>query len=296
MAYSRYRRRSTRYRRRRPTRRVSRVVRRRPRTTRTRRPMTRRRILDVTSTKKQDNMQVYTNMGSTRNQGSTTYTATAAILPGGFAEEYCMPFLASARSIHTGTTDVVNRNTSRVYARGLKENVEINIASGRPWQWRRLAFYSKGLMANFGATTSFFTYVETSNGYARVVNEISGQTKLDFYSFLFDGVRTVDWNDPMIAKTDSNRVSVCYDKTMTISPQTTAGSIRSMKRWHPVNKSLVYEDDENGVNMIPSSYSTTGRQGVGDLTIVDLFRPAAGSATSDQLTFAPQATWYWHEK
>lgn len=258
--------------------------------------MTTRRILNVSSTKKKDNMLVYTNVVAPRNQANTTYTTAPAVLQGSYGEEYCFPWVASAREIHTSTTDEVNRNVSTCYARGLKESVELMITSGRPWQWRRICFYSKALMVDFAASSTYYNYLETSNGYARVVNEISGNNKTGFYSFLFDGVRNVDWNDPMIAKTDSNRVSVCYDKTVTLSPQTTSGSIRRYRRWHGVNKNIVYEDDENGVNMIPSAWSTPGRKGVGDFTVVDLFRPATGSQLSDTLTFAPQATWYWHEK
>lgn len=278
------------------SRRTTRVTRSRYRRTRPVRRMTTRRILNVSSTKKKDNMLVYTNVVAPRNQANTTYSNAAAVLTGSYAEEYCFPWVASAREIHTSTTDEVNRNTSSVYARGLKETIELVITSGRPWQWRRFAFYSKGLMPQFGNAAPFYSYLETSNGYSRIVNEINGQNKNNFYSFVFDGVRTVDWSDPMIAKTDSNRVSVCYDKTITLSPQTTSGAIQRFRRWHGVNKNIVYEDDENGVNMIPSAWSTAGRKGVGDLCIVDLFRPATGSAASDQLTFAPQATWYWHEK
>lgn len=298
MAYG-YRSRYSRRRRtsRRTGRRRHRIVRRTTkRVSRPRRMMSRRRILNISSTKKKDNMLIYTNVIAARNPTNTTYTTNAAVLVGGSSEEYAFPWCPSAREIHTGTTDEVNRNTSHVYARGLKESLEINPTSNRPWQWRRIGFYSKGLMPAFQGSTSQFLYQETSNGYARIVNEITGTPKSQLYSFIFDGVRNIDWIDPMIAKLDNNRVTICYDKTVTITPPTTAGAFRKFNRWHGVNKNIVYEDDENGTNMIPAAWSNSGRQGVGDLTIIDFFRPATGSTSSDLLTFTPQATWYWHEK
>jgi len=100
----------------------------------------------------------------------------------------------------------------------------------------------------------------------------------------------------MIAKTDQSRVSVKYDVTRTIASGNDRGIVRKYKLYHPMNKNLVYNDDEVGGRTTSSNYSVDSKLGMGDFWVVDLIRSRYGAASSDVMIFSPQATLYWHER
>lgn len=271
------------------------------RTTTRPRTMGRKKILNITSEKKKDDMLVFTNVVSPRNQGNTTYLTTPAILIGGSSEEYAFLWCATARDNASDNAGgrgskfyEATRTSSLCYMRGLKEKIEIITTTGLPWQWRRICFTVKNNIPTAG--TGFGDHFNTSQGYVRVVNEMFGTVKSNVYGYLFDGTYNNDWRDPLIAKTDRSRATVKYDKTVTIASGNQSGMIRSYSRWHGMNANLRYDDDEVGGNMTTSSYSTSSKEGMGDYFVLDLFRPLTGSSGTDTLTFAPQSTLYWHEK
>ncbi|QCX35066.1 capsid protein [Blackfly genomovirus 5] len=269
--------------------------------------MTTKRILDMTSTKKRDTMLGWTNSTSSNQSGSTTYTSNAAVINGGLTDTQaaCFVWCATARDNTQSTAGTTGntftqatRTSSTPYMVGLKESIEVQCNTGMPWQWRRICFTYKGtLLTN---STSFATAIETSNGWVRVLNQLGGDPGHDpqysFFVKLFKGQNTQDWVDPMIAKTDSSRVTVKYDKTITLASGNEDGFIRKYNRYHAMNKTLVYDDDELGGGVNVTNYSTDGKAGMGDYYVVDLIRARQGSATTDQITFRPEATLYWHEK
>lgn len=269
--------------------------------------MSKKRILNMTSTKKRDTMLGWTNSTGSNQTGGTTYSSNAAVINGGLSDTNvaCFVWCATARDNTqnsggtVGTTfNNASRTSSTPYMVGLKESIEIQCNTGMPWQWRRICFTYKGPL--FTGSTSFNIALETSNGWMRVLNQLAGNPGGDpqysFFVKLFKGQNTSDWVDPMIAKTDNSRVTIKYDKTITLSSGNEDGFIRKYNRYHPMNKTLVYDDDELGGGTNASTYSTEGKAGMGDYYVVDLIRARQGSATSDQLTFRPEATLYWHEK
>lgn len=269
--------------------------------------MTKRRILNMTSTKKRDTMLCYTNSTGANQTGGTAYDVTAAVINGGLADTRvaCFVWCATARDNTTSSAGgqgnkftSATRTVTAPYMVGLKESIEIQCNTGMPWQWRRICFTYKGpILTN---TTSFATASETSNGWVRVVNQLAGNPGLDpqysFFVKLFKGQNTTDWVDPMIAKTDNTRVTVKYDQTVQLASGNEDGFIRKYNRWHPMKRTLVYDDDEYGGGEIPGAYSSEGKAGMGDYYVVDLIRARQGSSGSDQLTFRPEATLYWHER
>ena len=42
----------------------------------------------------------------------------------------------------------------------------------------------------------------------------------------------IDWQDPTTAKVDTRRVTLHYDKTVTINSGNSNGVFRTFKRWH----------------------------------------------------------------
>lgn len=254
-------------------------------------------------------MLTYTNSTSTAQTGGTTYAADVpAVITGGQGFNGAATFLwcATARDNTTSTTngkgtqfDMSTRTSSTPYMIGLKEAIEIQVSTGMPWQWRRICFTTKGSLG-LTQTTSFALSTETSIGYVRVLNQMDGSPgggqQYILFERLFRGQNTVDWNDVMTAKVDNTRVTLKYDKTCTLSSGNEDGFIRKYNRWHDMHKTLVYNDDELGGSTNPQSFSTIGKAGMGDYYVLDLFRARTGSTTSDQLSFRPETTLYWHEK
>lgn len=274
--------------------------------------MTKKRILDVTTVKKRDNMQVYTNMISSTAAPAATYFNQAAIVGGNTSTDVnvnhpkVMLWQATARDL-SNSTSIINaravesaRTSTTPFMVGLRESIEIQSGNGVPWQWRRICFTFKGNLPGAATTTTFRPFVETNQGYSRVVNTLSGDRNsgatYDLFFTVFAGQNNTDWNDPMVAKTDQTRISVKYDKIRTLATQNQDGFIRKYKHYHPMNHTLAYDDDEVGENMSSSYNSVDSKVGMGDYYVLDLIRSRFGAGTTDALVFNPSATLYWHEK
>jgi len=265
--------------------------------------MTKKRILNATSRKKVDNMISYSNVTTANPQGSGTYANTGAVMPA--TQTYVFPWCATARNLDTslgaakGTvSDVATRTSQTCFMRGLAENVEITTSDGLPWQWRRICFTFKGVaFVNGISGTGQSLALETSSGYVRVVNTAYGTNPISvIQGTLFRGAAGVDWSNIMTAPTDNTNITIKYDRTVTIAAGNEDGMIRNYRMWHPMNKNLVYNDDEQGGTEAVSAYSTTGKPGMGDYYVFDFFQPRTGGTSSSVLRFEPSARLYWHEK
>lgn len=263
--------------------------------------MTKKSILNTTSKKKRDTMLPWTNMTPSSQSGSSTYTTSPAVITGGVSLAPMFIWCATARDLTPNSGPaapgyIATRTSTSCYMRGLSEKIEIQISDGLPWQWRRICFTAKGFVDELTVTGSFSVHNETSNGMQRTINQPTGINRTYIERYLFKGEVNVDWNDQMIAPVDRTRVTVMYDKTITIAAGNDSGSIRKYARYHPMNKTLVYDDDEKGDTEDSGYYSVGSKAGMGDYFVVDIFRPRVGSSTSNQLLFSPSTTLYWHEK
>lgn len=263
--------------------------------------MTKRSILNTTSKKKRDTMLPWTNMTASSQSGSTTYTTAPAVITGGVSLAPMIIWCATARdmtpnSVPSAPGYIATRTATSCYMKGLSEKIEIQISDGLPWQWRRICFTSKAFVDEVNTTGSFTLFNETSNGMQRTINQPTGANRVAVERSLFKGEVNVDWNDQMIAPLDRARFTVMYDKTITIAAGNESGSIRKYNRYHPMNKTLVYNDEERGDTEESAYYSVGSKAGMGDYYVVDIFRPRVGSTTSNQLLFSPNTTLYWHEK
>lgn len=288
-----FRRRTTRYRR--TGRRPARATRYRrksgyyPRIKGRKRPVTRRRMLNITSTKKKDNMMPVGASASGANPASGLIT-----LQGN--QSYQLVWCATRRFMEKDSNFLPHRNSTTCFMRGLKEHIAITTNNSTSWKWRRICFTIKGLGAILGVKTNVDSLF-TSQGWVRLLaqhwNDDMGN---NINGILFEGAAQIDWFDVMTAKTSSTRVKVMYDKTITINSGV-EGVMRDYKHWYPMNKNLTYDDDENGPNSIVTpGYSTLGRQGMGDYYVIDFFRANTTASDQDTMTFSPEATLYWHEK
>ncbi|AXB22629.1 capsid protein [Alces alces faeces associated genomovirus MP157] len=265
-------------------------------------PMTKRRILNATSTKKKDNMLISTNTTAANPIGGATYTTNPAILIGAQTFDYVFPFLCTYRDFTTRTggshgfaSDTSTRSASTVFMRGYKECITIQTSDGVPWLWRRILISLKGpLIAEISSV--FNVAQENSAGFTRVVNAANPGQRANVYNLIFDGTQDADWNSPIDAKLDRNRVTVMYDKTITLASGNEDGMIRKYNRWHGFNKNFVYDDDKAGGQENGSGYHAQGKAGMGDVYVIDIFRPRTGTTTATQLSLHMQGTLYWHEK
>jgi len=274
-----------------------------------RRPvMTRKRILNISSEKKRDKMMTFTNTTASSQAGGTVYATTPAIITGGSAIPYVAVYCATARDNVTvsgggakGTKfDASTRTASLCYMVGLKECIEIQVADGLPWQWRRICFTFKGsqtLNGNLpGPSATFSPALLTSSGYVRVLNGLTQSQQNNIFALLFQGSLNADWADPLTAKVDTERVGLKYDKVCTVASGNEQGVIRKYNRWHPMRKNLMYDEDELGGITSGVAYSVNSRIGMGDYWVVDIIKPRVGSSSSNQLLFNCESTLYWHEK
>lgn len=217
-----------------------------------------------------------------------------AILTGG--NTYQLVWCATRRYMELTLNNTDARNDITCYMRGLKEHVAISTNNATSWKWRRICFTIKGLQADL-AVKSNVDSLFTSQGWVRYIGQhYNDDMGNSINTILFEGTAGNDWNDVMTAKVSSTRVTPKYDKVRVINSGS-EGVMRDFKMWHPMNKNLVYDDDENGPNSeLTSGYSTLGKAGMGDYYVIDFFRANSTSSSADTLSFGPEATIYWHEK
>lgn len=263
-------------------------------------------ILNATSRKKRNGMLTFSNTGTT---GSTRPTQSGALFVG-TAGAYCV-WAATAQdlTIASGPSASVSMEATRTattcYMRGLSEHLRVQTSSGIPWFWRRICFTAKDV--RFGSmdptdtpVQARFAFVDTSTGIERpffntLINSM-GNTNSIMDGILFRGAFGSDWDDRITASVDTRRVTLKYDKTWTIRSANANGTAIEKKLWHPMNKNLVYADDESGDSETTSYNSVTSKAGMGDYWVVDIIQPGTGATSSDLLQLSTNSTLYWHEK
>jgi len=115
-------------------------------------------------------------------------------------------------------------------------------------------------------------------------------------AIIFRGAKGLDWTDPIVAPVDNARVSLKFDKTWTLRSGNQSGTVKEMTLWHPMNKNLMYGDDESGDQEATSYVSVASKIGMGDYYIMDIISQGAGGTSSDLLQMVPNTTLYWHER
>lgn len=250
--------------------------------------MSRRRILNISSKKKSDTMLSYFQP-QTGNP-----TIGAGVNLSGDKTFYGV-WCATARDLTSGSNLPGNtslRTSDVCYMRGLKERINFSTDTGASWRWRRICLTRKG--AWVGSNTELEVSPQGWTRYIYDQTNLPGQLSV-ITTDLFKGFQGRDWSDPFTAALDTDRQTIMYDRVSTMSSGNSAGKYFQKKLWHPMNKNLVYSNDEEGDSMSPDIRSTTGRAGMGDYYVVDIIQCVTGAA-ADHMTFNPEATLYWHEK
>lgn len=197
------------------------------------------------------------------------------------------------------------RTASTCFMRGLSEHIRMQTSSDVPWFWRRICFTFKGPELNTFSpldtpTSQQTRYLDTSNGIQRLgFNELNNNTPNTINNHdavIFRGAKGVDWNDIIIAPVDTSRVTLKYDKTVTLQSGNARGIVREFKQWHPMNHNITYADDESGDGETTAFTSVASKVGMGDFYVMDLIQTGANGTTTDLLQMVPNSTLYWHEK
>lgn len=268
--------------------------------------ISRRRILTITSKKKRDTMRPWTGeqtLAVVGTAGPRTFTAS----DGPIAMLWC-PTKRTRETTSSGglpyNADAATRTASEVFYVGLRENIDLSTSGSSCWRWRRICFTMKSdaFLRFPGDGTGYQTVLDnlTSNGYARSLNAFN-QSDLDqnnmlrrIYSYVFQGTEGVDWSFPQLAKTDSQRITVKYDKTRIIRSGNNAGVMRRYKLWHGMYKNFIYDEDEVGGVESTGSMHSLGKSGMGDYYVLDIIQ--CNDSSDEQLLFNPDTTLYWRER
>lgn len=206
---------------------------------------------------------------------------------------------------------VASRTSSNPFITGISERYHLIPNDGSLWEHRRIVFAHKNL-ALLGIVSANQAQLRAQTDAAgttyRKLVDLSGQNSGDYtgvltaiYDYVFRGIYTTDWQDPMTAPVDRRRVTVLADKRCVVRSGNAAPAPRLKKYWTRVNKTIVYDDEENGINISPSWYSTSTKQGLGDIYVLDLFVCRAPlvsgtTASSSTLNISSTQTLYWREK
>lgn len=264
-----------------------------------RRPMSRRRLLNVTSTKKSDTMMpVVVDTSGVGTDGPLLVTPEET--GGGFNSL----FIPSARNF-TDYSTPYGRESGTIYARGYKDRIHVTVSGGATWSWRRTAFLMKGpRLRNFFLDNSVgqqYDGLGPSAGEtpARTIGPMPDQIATLIRAYIYRGTQGVDWYDPLTASLDKTKITVLSDKVISINPGNESGRSRKYKFWTPINKNIVYGGHESSEIRVGSAYSTEALPGAGDLYIFDQVvrdTPNASGSIAPTLRFSPEGTFYWHER
>lgn len=267
--------------------------------------MSRKRILNITSRKKQDNMQAW---------NGTPFDAAGAPAPVVMTgdQDYEFLWIATAREKTTndGNAATVNNDTMRTatecYMRGLKERITILTGSPQPWIWRRILFTYQGLdlittqVPTFGVGQFF---LESSQGYSRYwarLNDTADPRTVaigeQVKAAVFKGTVGRDYTSSFDAKVNSDRIRILSDKTRTFRSGNDRGIITKSNNWYPFNKTLIYNEDEVGAQVENKLTSAITPRSMGDVYVLDFFTCGTGGSEDDELRLLPTTTLYWHER
>lgn len=295
MAYrARTYRRSTRpYRRRTRTTRARRGPIRRRRIIRRRRPTaTRRRILNVASVKKQDNRKGQYNINrNTIPLDNLPFTVEGQV---DLFVCYCPTYMEPV-SLGQKVVDSF-RSSEEIFFRGVKETLCFENNSGTPVQWRRIVFSTTDVgLRNAAIPTKLFNY-NADWGFTRPFSQCNDDLRTYLTVRLFKGTETADWTDFWTAKIDTSRYNIISDTTRIVASGNDRPGVKTYNLWHPINKKIIYNGDENGVIETESGWSAQSRSSFGDVYIVDFLFSSEFTETGNRFRPTIQSTNYWHER
>lgn len=258
-----------------------------------RRKMTTRRVRDIASRKKHD-----TIFGATQNDVQSLGRVNL------FSGTNYFMWCPTWRQRRTASTDEHVRANQEVFMRGIKDRIMVSATFSLIH--RRVCFWSHRRIDDARPFVMENPDVIDAPPYQRR-NLVALYPNLDeeIFEYLFKGTVGFDysensrWDTPL----DNKRVKVVYDKQYTITPNYAApdgaqfGKTLTRKLWHPINRKVLYDDDEEGADVNGSGWSAQTPESLGNYYVFDIFSTGqAVEGSTDQVgSFMPESTTYWHE-
>lgn len=268
--------------------------------------MRRKAILNITSRKKRNGMQTVTTSGAAGTPITPAYgPAFVNGVDGGY---FLWCATAQTNTSSTAPNPIsadAGRTADLAYMRGLSEHIRIQTSSGVPWFHRRICFATRAVLFRVGVdpsptNTVAAYYDDSSRGVQRwaqnSANNNTPNTLASWNAVIFKGGEGVDWSDRIIAPLDTTRIDVKYDKTWTITSGNANGTVKERKLWHPMNKNLQYDEDENGEQETSTYFSVNDKRGMGDYYVLDIIQAGTGGTVNDLMRLTYNSTLYWHER
>jgi len=271
------------------------------------RKMTKRKLINVMSRKKRDSMLSAAFEGTNPSPESPLTPGTALTMNqsngngrvhmtlANLSHRYLVPNNAAYRAYRTDT---------RTYVKGFSQTYTVIPNSSTAWWHRRIMFASKDefttteVQQNIGVQP-----YETTSATALPMRDLGNITEGPYNDLrnavlekLFSGTGGVDWISPFRAKTDKTRVTILSDRSFNYSSGNEVPKPVVRKMYDSINRTIVYDDDEDGLSMTPSPVSVDSKSGLGNIYLVDFYFCPAPDEPEDALIVSSQSTYYWHEK
>lgn len=198
-----------------------------------------------------------------------------------------------------------SRTATRTYAVGLKEVYRLIPNTNEVWWHRRVVFSYKSALGPTSIQQDLGVQASAAAVTTRPFRDLSGETlsngpystlAAQAYSYMFKGTSGVDWGDPMRAPIDTARINLHSDTFRKISSGNDVSNPRLARHYTRINRSVVYDDEENGTDVIPSPFSVDSKPGIGNIFVADFFHCPAPGDPESSLEVSSSSTYYWHEK
>jgi hypothetical protein len=216
---------------------------------------------------------------------------------------YLLPISTEGTPV-ISTTSRYTRKRQEIFFRGIKERVFIS--ANLSVIWRRVVFL----------THERFSFAQplvgvTQDGhppYWRRNIRTFDPTNGEVGDILWQGQSGVDYSeeDRAISRIDPERVRVLSDRKVSIHPnynmpadEFVSGKNRLFTRWHPINRKIRYDSDEDGSGKLgETGWESKSPRNPGNVYIMDMFYNGAEydptEVTAGHLKI--QSTVYWHEQ
>ena len=184
-----------------------------------------------------------------------------------------------------------HRNSQEIFFVGVKERLDPYAVF--PFVWRRVVFWTHQRFEQF-RTIEGLGGTRFRLGVTYGVSDLSA---FDIQELMFKGSAGVDWDTtrPIDARLDTQRIRVVSDRKVNFNPNSEQGRYSLFKRWHPIRRKIIYDQQENGDDMTPNYWSTVSPTSSGNLYIVDFFGfpPGLGQGAAARCPFRALCTGEW---
>lgn len=198
-----------------------------------------------------------------------------------------------------------SRTATRTYAVGLKEIYRMIPTSNEVWWHRRVVFSYKSALGPTSIQNDLGVQASSVATTVRPFRDLSGEKTTNgpyqtlaaqAYDYIFKGTGGVDWGDPMRAPIDKSRINLHSDSFRRFSSGNDVPNPKIVRHYTKINRSVVYDDEENGTDVTPSPFSVDSKPGIGNIFVADFFHCPAPGDPDTALQVSSSSTYYWHEK